>query len=235
MKKSKYVLLLLIIFILIAIGIYITNNRNSIKENNQVTNSKDSAKVHNAIKDTIPSQDFKVQDSVNKSESNKVTIPSNWKTYTNNQYGFTLQYPSTWSKYGKDANVIDRSGTIIAIKINFIDTVSNTTLLIKYHLAPKGAELYNNVVSQFDSAQGLYSNGVKQIDVAGQKAIKAISTVSIDGKEHVLNPPEKLILVDLLDKQQTGEIQLQFRTPLTDDKIELDKFERLLSTFKFIN
>ena len=223
MKKNKYTLWLIIILILVGIGVVIVffipkaessinqDTQDSIPEKNTI---QDSSKINNVIKDTIP---------------------SNWKTYTNNQYGFTFRYPVTWSMYGKDANVIDRSGTIIAIKINFIDTISRTTLLIKYHLAPKGAELYQHVVSQYHSTQGLYSNGVKQIVVAGQKAVKAISTVSIDGKEHVLNPPEELILVDLLDKQQTGEIQLQFRTPLTNDKIEVAKFERLLSTFNFTN
>jgi len=214
MKIAKYVLL--IVFILIAIGILIKRNGNMIKQN-------------------IPVQDTITQDSVNVFNVIKDSIPSNWKTFTNKQYGFTFQYPGIWSKYGNYANVIDRSGTIIAIKINFIDTLSHTTLIIKYHLAPKGAEFYKHVVSQFDSAQGLYPNGVKQIEVAGQKAIKAISIISIDGKEHVLNPPEKLIIVDLLDKQQTGEIQFQFRTPLTNDKIELAKFELLLSTFKFTN
>ncbi len=26
------------------------------------------------------------------------SIPTNWKTYTNTQYGFTLQYPNTWQE-----------------------------------------------------------------------------------------------------------------------------------------
>jgi hypothetical protein len=44
-----------------------------------------------------------------------------------------------------------------------------------------------------------------------------------------------VIVVDFLDKQKTGEIELQFKTPLTDDGLEVSKFDKLLTTFKFTN
>jgi len=218
MKKAKYILLLLAIFILIAIliGILITKNRNSIKQNNtnQNLNTQDSVNVYNVIRDTIP---------------------SNWKTYSNNMLPFTFQYPSNWTKNGKEANVIDLTGTLNEIDINFADTISQTYLSIEYHFAPKGAELYQYALSQYNSSQGLYANGGKLIEVAGNKAIEAFIALSKDGKGHALNPPSRLIIIVFPDKQQTGEIKLQFETPLLDDDIEVVKFNRLLTTFKFTN
>lgn len=161
-------------------------------------------------------------------------IPSNWKTYINNKLGFTFQYPSTWSKYGEDANVSDRFGTTMVIEINFIDTASHTTFSIEYHLAPRGAEIYRYAVSQYESSQGLYAKDGKQIEVAGNKAIEAFTTITINGKGEAINPPLRLILVDFLDDKQTGEIRLQFKTPLPNDEIEVAKFKQLLSTFKLL-
>lgn len=235
MKKSKYVLLLLIIFILIAIGIFITNNRNSIKQNNQGLNTQDSTRVHNVIRDTIPTQDINSQDTVNLHNAKMVTIPSDWKTYTNKQYVFTFQYPSTWSKYGEESNVVDRTGNIVAIEVNFIDSLTSTTLLVSYHLPPNGAELYRYAVSQYESSQGWYEKGSKLIEIAGNKAVEAFTVMSISGRGTAINPPLRLILIDFLDKQQTGAIQLQFKTPLPDNDIEIAKFQQLLSTIKFIN
>lgn len=153
---------------------------------------------------------------------------SNWKTYTNNKLGFTFQHPSAWINKGKDIEVVNLSGTIKAIEINFTDTIFKTTLLVTYHLAPYGAELYRYAVSQYDSTRC-----GKQIEVAGNNAIETITTISIDGKGHTLNPPLRLIVIYFLDKKQTGEIELQFKTPLSNHDIEVSKFKQLLSTFKF--
>lgn len=176
----------------------------------------------------------RAQVSVN-NNSNEDTIPSSWKTYNNNNLGITFQYPESWSKYGEESNVINRTGVKIGIKINFIDTLSQTTLLIDFNLAPNGIELYNYAVSQYESSLGLYASGGKYIEVAGNKAIQAFTTMSIDGKGNIIHPTFRLIIVDFLDKRHTGLFELQFRTPLPDDDIEVAKFKQLLSTFKFTN
>lgn len=64
MKRTKYVLLLFIIFILGALGIFITNSRNPIKQNDQDKNIKDTVKVNNVATDSISHQDLFSQDSV---------------------------------------------------------------------------------------------------------------------------------------------------------------------------
>jgi hypothetical protein len=223
MKKNKYTLWLILILILIAIGILlktvfhkdessiIPDTPNSISEKNMV---QDSIKVLNAIKDSIP---------------------SNWNTYTDNALGVYFKYPDTWTKYGEENNVINRSGNIAAVEVNFIDSLSNTTLLISYHLSPNGAELYKYAVSQYESSQGWYEKDGKLIEIDGSKAVVAFTEMRVSGRGTALNPPLRLILIDFLDKQQTGAIQLQFKTPFPDEEAEVAKFRLLLSTFKFTN
>jgi len=161
------------------------------------------------------------------------TALSSWKTYTNDKYGFSFQYPSEWTKYGKEANVIDKTGSIVAIRVDFIRRSTRTTILIEYHLAPHGDRLYQYAVSQYNSSKGWYEKGGKEIQVAGSKAVEAFTTINIDGRGNAINPPIRIILVNFLDKQKTGSIDLKFTTPLPHDDIEVAKFTKLLSTFKF--
>ena len=114
------------------------------------------------------------------------------------------------------------------IGINFQDSLLNTTLSIEYHLPPKGKELFNYSVSQFNSSQ----KDKKEVVVAGNKAIEAKTIISKDGKGNLLNPSLRLIVVDFLDKQKTGEFQFQFKTQMPDD-VETEKFHHVLSTFSY--
>ena len=213
MRRIKYVLLLIFVLVVIGIGILITKNVNPIKQN-------------------TPNKDSNTQDSVNLNKAIMDSIPSKWKSYTNNDLGFTFQYPETWSKNGEDTKVINLSGTITEIDINFTDTISKTTLLIAYHLAPSGVELYNYASSQYLSSQGRYATGAKKMEVAGNNAIVASEIFILDGKGHKLNPPIRSIIVDLLDNKKSGTIELQFLTPVTNDDSEVTKFNQLLSTIK---
>jgi hypothetical protein len=163
------------------------------------------------------------------------SVASNWKIYTNNKIGFTFLYPGTWSKSGEDVNVIDLLGNITEIDINFIDTLSHTSLLIEYHLPPNGTELYRYALSQYDSSRGWYINGGKQIEVAENMAIEAKMTLRVDGKGHPLIPQVSLTLIDFLDKKRNSEIQLQFRTPISTENGQDSLFKKLISTFKFTN
>ncbi len=91
------------------------------------------------------------QINVEKQTTNKDVATLNMETYNNKRFGFSFQYPSTWVKNGKDAEVISPSGDTTAISINFTDNVSKSTLLIEYHFAPKSAELFQYAISQHKS------------------------------------------------------------------------------------
>lgn len=218
MKRAKYVLLLLAAIILIAtvIGIQITRNTNSMKQNksNQDLNTKDSVNVHGDICGTIP---------------------SGWKIFADNKFSFGFQYPSTWIKQGNDAEIVNISGNVVSIGVFFSDTLSNCTLSVEYHLAPHGADLYKYAFSQYRSSDGRLAEGSNLIEVGGIKAIETNKLIRRDGKGKLLNPPLRLVLVDFLDIQQTGAVEIQFKVPIPDRNNEVVKFKKLLSTFKFIN
>lgn len=154
------------------------------------------------------------------------------KTYTNPKLGFSFPYPATWFQNGKEEEAVNLSGATTVVSVHFSDSLSPTTLSVEYHLAPKGAELYRYAVSQLAAKQGWYATGGKQTEVAGRKAIEASNILDKDGRGKPLNPSVRLIVVDFLDQQQTGGIEIQFRTPVPEEA-EVAKFRQLLSAFKF--
>jgi uncharacterized protein YxeA len=235
MKRAKYVLLLLIVFILFVVGIFITNNRNSIKQNDQVKNTTDSVKVNNVTKDTIPSQNSHVHDSVLVGNGVKNMIPSNWKAYDKNALGVTFKYPDTWAKNGEESNAINRNGEVMSISINLVDTISNSNFYLAYHLAPYGAEVYKLAEEDYNSSKNSNERDAKQITVSGYNAIETFTTMSKDIKGNIYDPPLKLIHIVFLDNQKTGGYNLNFITPAPGSEKEIAKFNQLLSTFKFIN
>jgi len=157
-------------------------------------------------------------------------VLTNWKTYTNDSLGITFQYPPSWNEFGKLTLVSDRYGNIIMNEINFMDSISRATLVVKYHLAPKGSQFFQTKDNQFDT-----SKGDSYTEVAKMKAIENQSQFSTDGKGNPLKSPLKVINVTFLDLSKTGTIELQFKSPLNDSNTENIDFKQLLSTFKFIN
>lgn len=162
------------------------------------------------------------------------SVPQTWKTYSDDRLGLTFKYPSSWVKQGKDAEAVNLSGVTTVIGVYFSDTISKTIFSIEYHLPPNGAELYRYTLSQYDSSRGWYAKDGKKIQVAGNEAIEANTILSVNGKGKKLNPPLRVIIVDFLDRNQTGEMELQFTTPLPQEEMEVDNFKRLLSTIKFL-
>src|SRR4051812_7272127 len=69
-------------------------------------------------------------------------VSPKWKVYTNTKYDFTFQYPRSWIKSGKDAEIPNASGEVATVEVYFTDSVKETVLLFSYHLAPKGGELF---------------------------------------------------------------------------------------------
>lgn len=168
------------------------------------------------------------------SNGQESSIPTNWKTYSNDQIGITFSYPNTWSKNGTEINATDLSGTVKAIEINFTDTIHNTNFSLKFY--PNGSAIYKYALSQFNTSHGWYEKDGKKVIIDGSQGIQAFTTISRGAKGNVLNPPNRIIIVDFLDKNQIGAIQLQFNTPLNiNEESEVIKFNQLLSSFRFIN
>lgn len=154
-----------------------------------------------------------------------------FSTYTDTVNGITFKYPSTWSK-GEVSNITNLSGTTTSVEVNFTDTTSDTTLLVTYHLAPAGLVLYNSLLSDFNSSKGWYVTGGKKIQVAGKTAIEANMIYTVNGKGEPISPLQNTI-VDFLDKNQTGEIELQLQTPVSNKDTQALVFNQILSSFQF--
>ncbi|MBS1684472.1 MAG: hypothetical protein JSS76_06950 [Bacteroidetes bacterium] len=168
-----------------------------------------------------------------KETNGKLNVPSGWKTYVNSKYGYSFEYPDSWAYSGVDAESVDLQGRIIVIQSTFVDTVSNTKLEVSYHLSPWGIEYYKSVTARYDSGRDWYAHDRRQLQIAGNNALEAITTIDIGASGIKLNPPLSLTVVDVLDKKQVGEIEMQLVTPQPNSKIEGAKFEQLLNTFKF--
>lgn len=175
------------------------------------------------------------QVSDNTTNYSSISASLNWKTYSNSKFGFTFQYPDSWIKPYKEVEIQNISGAISTVEIYFIDSTERTVLLITYHLAPNGADLFKYNLSQYQSKKGYYSNHAgSKISFAGIEAIQATDTLWKDGKGELIQPPLKSVIVDFLDKEQTGTFELQFKTPLKTALKEDSRFTYLLSTFSFL-
>jgi hypothetical protein len=194
---------------------------NSATQNNQ-------AAMRTAI-NQVPSQ--KPDSSVLKKSN---IIPANRLNYTNKRLGFTFQYPATWVKNGGDAEVINLSGVKTETDISFTDTALKSSLLIAYHFAPEGAKLYDYVSNQYHASKGRFAIGGTQIHIAGKIAFESSAILSLDGRGKKLNPPLRSVIVDFQDYEQTGTIEFQFKTPATNEEAEVNRFNQLLSGFKFM-
>jgi len=235
MKRNGYILIIVIILLLIA-GISLFFIHKSIKTNISNNNSKDQYPSVTPKNSPISSVITPTPDSVSSAgiiTLQKEIIPSDWKLYTNEKYGFRFQYPSTWVKDGEDADITDLSGNLTATEINFTDALSKTTLLITYHIAPKGAAFYQYEMSLFNSSKGIFEKDSKQIMIAGSKAIEAKTVISRNGKGDILNQPLSIVIVDFLDKAQTGAVELELHAPLSNVSTQVSKLDQLLLTFKF--
>jgi hypothetical protein len=162
------------------------------------------------------------------------SVQSGWRTYTNTKFGFSFIYPSSWSQQDNDREIIDATGVVTTLNITFANPSSKTTILIAYTLAPNGLKAYQDIASQFNSAQGHYAKDARLIEVAGRKAFEGSITIDKDGRGNILTSPFKIMVINFLDKKGTGKIELQFKTPLTNENLEGDRFKQLLSSFTFI-
>ncbi|QKJ32462.1 hypothetical protein HQ865_22750 [Mucilaginibacter mali] len=235
---NKNILIGFLIFVLVAfIGYFIwqgiwKNNPQFRKNEHAISNSqmRDDVVIVNPASSKANSQN--VLSSNLNAVHQKDTGPIGWNTYSNKKYGFSFSYPNTWSKSQNDINVGDSSGNIMGMNISFIDTVSHTTFLVQYRLT---RDLYDYALSQFNSSQGWYASGAKQIKIAGVTAIEAFTAIDKNGKGDLITPRLREILIDFPDKPQTGSFEFQFQTPLFNDKREVTNLSYLLSTFRFGN
>ena len=148
-----------------------------------------------------------------------------WKTYTDSEYGYSFQLPSTWTIDKGESHRGETGGSTY-----FKDSTFKTIFLIGCSLS-KVSETWNEV-SHFNALP------TKWISVAGEEAIEILPLLlTTNGKGFPLDTSEyaKEINIDFINKNHTREISLKFRTSINNYEEEVQKFNQLLSSFKFTN
>lgn len=229
MTRKKIIgLLIFIAFIISGLFIWQRFSKPSLRNINS-SNINDSLKNHAGVNDSMNSTAY----TIHKPEQ-KDSIPENWKTYSNDKLGISFQYPNSWTKQGKDAEVINLSGTVIKRGIYYTDSMSQTRVSIEYTIDSNAAKIYQYAVSEYITAQKSTINKNKKFLIDRNEAIEISKELSVNGKGRTLNPPLRIITVDFMDKNNKGEVQIQFQTPLSQESEEENIFKQFLSSFKFI-
>jgi hypothetical protein len=99
MSKSAAWIVLIVIILGLAIGGYfllknsnsVTNNINTAANTNQANNTNTTANIN----------------SNSASNANSNVDTSNWKTYTNTKYGYTIKVPQSWGRIGESDGSLD--------------------------------------------------------------------------------------------------------------------------------
>lgn len=159
-------------------------------------------------------------------------VSEKWRTYSNPKLPFTFNYPNYW-KVNIPLETIEESGEISNILVTFIDSVRTSTFTISYQINSNGKELFNSIKSQFETKTGWYSGNTRKFIIDGNTVFQVILIDSINGKGQKYYPPIKTTIIDFMDAQMNGEIQIQYKLPLTDLLVEESYFEQVVQSLKF--
>ena len=231
MNRKNLIGLLLIAAAIIA-GYFIWK-KSSVQSKNDIPDIQVTDTVQTNTENTIPKNN---PDTSNQTItfSGKDASISDWKIYSNDKLGIRFHYPATWTKMGKDAEIMNLSGTIIKRGCYFSDSTNQTRFSLEYSLDSNAAKIFQYAKSQYNLPQSSSSNKNRMFLIDGSEAIEISKEYKVNGKGKIINPPLRIIIVDFMDKNKKGEIQIQFQTPVTKELVEENNFQELLSSFRFI-
>jgi len=231
-EMNKITLFRILVVLILTVGAYFVWERMSKQTPNgdQGThNSQNPGSSSNTVVSTVNSEPDSIESHGNIQQIDSVPLDS--KKYTSENIGVSFQYPASWSINDENVNAIDLSGAVISKQSDFIDTATNSSFSIIYHVSPWGMKLYQYALSKYNASKGTFESDRNQIEVAGYKALEGFTLTTTDGKGHTINPPLRSILIYFLDSKQ-GEFELQFTTPVDNYEKEITKFNYVLSTLK---
>lgn len=136
---------------------------------------------------------------------------ANWKTYTNTQYGFTFQYPSSWTLSGSQLNNQDNSASVF---MYFWPNPNNLSL----------QALNQSLTGASGKGPNLYTPTMKKIQVGGQTAYE-IWPCAIDG---YAGECRKYLI-----PWKTSVLEIRYTS--SPKNYAMTDFDKMLSTFTFIN
>lgn len=244
MKRTSF-FWIIIAFIFITITYFIFSNRQNTdnspveeepkihinKENKPIETKQD----NNIIPDKKAIEKVK-KDTVEEVKNNTESEKDDWKKYTNKQIGFLFQYPPNWKQNGDAINAVGIDGIIKSVEIYFIDTTTNSNMLVKYHPNPGGTSLFDYKIAQYESSKGIYKTEKKNLIIDGYKAIYGSEIRNRNGKGQLIDPSEKIIVIDFLCDELGGKMEFQFRIALNKTQITLEKqFNQIINSFQITN
>jgi len=145
------------------------------------------------------------------SATTSADVTANWKTYTNDAYGFSFKYPSNY-KVADDSADINNRITILGLDTekNYIQILSGTT--------DRGGEGFETLSSTVISANGIswkviYSQGVNNSDFGDNSNSKSINA------DYSKSTNNSFAFIAHYQKENSSEIETVF--------------PQILSTFQF--
>lgn len=226
-KYKKFIALAILFIILIGIGLFLASANKSLNTSNKLS--------------PIPKPIAK--------PSPTPISTANWQTYTNPQYGFSIQYPqgyqiseSTYANFGvfllSMTNYLDDSvpfSQTDKIRVDlYVSQKQNTDNPLYFQCCAYGwvEKSYNYLK---DTANGEQINGLEKIDSADLAGMKAqIFKVSKENASVALGSPAYFVAflrgnTGHLANATSGQGELIFSKP------NIDLVNKILSTFKLID
>lgn len=159
-----------------------------------------------------------------------------WKTYTNDKYGFSFQYPATWILNGREYHPVGANGQIMSVMFMLVDTVTTSNFYLNYHLEPYGKQFFEYLLTDYNASANMYAKGKYKTTIAGSDAIVAVDSFYVErsSEKDIIHIPVHFSVFDFLDKKGTGAVELQFKIPVSVYDKEIVKYNKILSSFAFL-
>jgi len=199
MHKSTIVLLGVLVALVFGISGYYLGLKTGIDKKTSATATASATATSTAVASVSPKASATADET------------ANWKTYTNDKYGFSFKYPNTWTITN------DKPG-----QTGFVDQ----NLTIK----GDGSEEFQLWINP----DGFGLEGASDIYTAKIQNGKFIVT-SKEKREPNSDFPELTpqVAIGTVDDQTNNSYTLAYSFAMPDRTAELAKFDQILSTFKF--
>jgi hypothetical protein len=163
-------------------------------------------------------------------QKKELTLIEEFLNYKSSKLPFTFQYPVRWKTQFPEIEVINLEGDVVSTEVTFNDSTSNIFCNISYRTGDNIISLYQDAVSKKENQ----NTKVETYNGNGFEAIIQKIIIERDGKGHKLNPPDSLYIIDFLNINKKGEVQILYRQSSTGSYSVNKNVIKLLSSFYFI-
>ena len=220
-SKNNYKILFLIFLYLflvvtsVLITIFVLKNKSTSKNTKSYTSTTVPTIISNNTTKVISSQ--------------TIDNTANWKTYSNKDYSFSINYPNEWSIKESISASTDKTGTII---LKQISSDSSNIIIISIDSQPNIAPYTNMTFEEFlnkDSGPIENYNSVSSI----KKITTKNGTMGYEITYNASDRSDKKYISSPVVYFKINNKTNDYINILIDGKTSLDLFNQIVSTFKF--